>query len=360
MDNRSDETAEALMTAASQAGHRITPVMLKKWRAAGLLPRPSQRSRGRGHGTETVYPAGSTGQLLRLLEIRAEGGRFDPERTLWRLWWEGWPVNPEHIWTRLDTTFHAVEAWRVEWRTLTPDERIERTTMPDRLPEPLRTIRKRVGPRGVESVAYVLSSVAVGEFSTWEHGEDKRAIIDGLGFDRAKRERIGRADPWLRGLLDEQLRDLATTIQPSRVRDALASTCGDELCRARDELQAFLGFLYTVRLTMDSMLGAGALGLGLLPEPSELTHETGPGLLLVWLAWRRIPQLYDGYTTLMRLAESGAPISFFINLIRNANPQELPRRLAPSGSAADGKEPSTCTTSLSPSPSPNPDTVSSA
>lgn len=355
MDNRSDETAEVLMTAASQAGHRVTPVMLKKWRAAGLLPRPSQRSRGRGHGTETVYPAGSTGQLLRLLEIRAEGGRFDPERTLWRLWWEGWPVKPGHIWKRLDTTFHALEAWRVEWRTLTPDERIERTMMPDRLPEPLRTIRKRVGPHGVESVAYVLSSVAVGEFSTWEHEEDKRAVIEGLGLDRAKKDRIGNAAPWLRGMLDEHFRDLSKTIRLECLQDGLTqATDDDEICRARDELQALLGFLYTVRLTLESMVGTNAFGLGLILHPKDLNHTIMPSVLLGWLAFCRDPKLYAGFETLMQNAESGAPRSFFINLMRSADTNKPPRRLQPSGGTTRRESPPACTpslASLSPPPS---------
>lgn len=318
----------------------------KQWRDRGLFPRPSQRpGRGKSHGKGAIYPPGTSAQVLRILEMRDELGRFDPERALWRLWWEGFSVEPAYIWKQLDTRLQPLETWREEWRAFTPDERIEWKMLSDRLPEPLRTVRNLVGRRGLERVTDVLTRIAAGEFTAWEDREERNSVIDGLGLDRAKRNRIGIAAPWLRGMLDEQLRELATTIQPHRLRDALSTTEGDELCQARDELQAFLGLLYTVRLTIESMLGTGGVGLRFVPHPNDLDHVIMPGVLLGWLAFRRNPTLYAGYETLMDFAESGASLNFFIDLMRNADTQKLPRRLEPSGSTAQGDK-SPCTTIL--------------
>ncbi len=367
MDVQRDESAESLIAVAGDHGHRVTPVMLKKWRARGLLPRPTTRGLGRPscrddgqkRGSDAIYPLGTTAQLLRLLEIRAEGGRFDPERALWRLWWENFAIEPSYIWNQLDGKLQPIELWSEKWRALTSDERIEWMMLPDRLPDPLRTIRDRVGRRGLECVMDVLIRIAAGELTIWEDKEERSSVINGLGLDRAKRDRIGVASPWLRGMLDEQLRELATTIRPDRLREALDATKEENaLCNGRDELQAFLGLLYTVRLTVEPMLGAGALGLGLIPHPNDLCYAIMPTLFLGWFAFRRDPTLYAGYETLMAFAESGASLTFFIDLMRNADTQKLPRRLEPSGSTAQGDQ-SPCTTSLaSPSRPPARETAS--
>jgi hypothetical protein len=350
MNTDSGETADSLISTAGAHEHRVTPVMLKKWRDAGLLPRPRQQSLGRGRGTVAIYPDGTSAHLLRLLTIRAEGGRFSPEQTLWRLWWEGFSIDPARVRALLETQLREFEAWRDEWSGLTPDERIERLARLERLPEPLRSFRKRMGSRAFESLSDVLTRVVTGEFTTWETTIERNTMLSGLGLNRAKRDRIGRSEPWLRGMLDEHLNDLARTIQPDRLRDTFTNASDDEICDARDEMQAFFGLLYTVRLTLESISGDSAFGLSLVPHPHDVNHQIMPTLLLGWLAFRRVPTLFTGFETLMQFAESGAPLSFFIDLMRDTNTEKLPRRLAPSGSAADGKESSTCTTSLPPSP----------
>lgn len=364
MNSDSREPTESLITTAAAHGHRVTPVMLKKWRDAGIIPRPQQRSLGRDRGTVALYPAGTRAQLLRLLSIRAEASRFNVEHALWRLWWEGFPIEPTRIRALLEQQLGAFEGWVSRWHTLTPDERIEEITRisdppPSRLPEPLRTIRTRLGSQGMGLLASSLARMAVGEFGEWLEQGEQDAVLAGLGLDQARRERIGREQPWLRGVLSDQLSRFTATIRPERLRDAVAMASDEELQRARDELKAFLKFLYTARVMLESITGReGAFGLARMPHPNELEHAVMPGMLLGWLAFRRDPALRSGYDTMMSFAAASAPVAFFMELVRKADTEALPRRLAPSGSMAHGEEPSTCTTSLSSSaPSPR-ETVS--
>src|SRR4051794_20444227 len=97
-DERSGEPRENVLAVAMTEDPRFSEVTFKKWRDRGLVPRPIARpGRGRELGRAAVYPPGTTAQLLRVLAIRTEGGRFDPDRALWRLWWERWPVAPDGI-----------------------------------------------------------------------------------------------------------------------------------------------------------------------------------------------------------------------------------------------------------------------
>jgi hypothetical protein len=82
--------SDALAYAAS-LGYEVSVAQLARWRRAGLLPRPRQQSLGRGRGTASVYPAGTTAQLVALCQMRAEERRLD--RLAFWLWWDGFAVD---------------------------------------------------------------------------------------------------------------------------------------------------------------------------------------------------------------------------------------------------------------------------
>lgn len=89
------EPAELLLATAKSKGFTLSPAQVARWHRVGLLRRPRQQSLGRGRGTETIYPAGSTTQLLALCEQRMK------KRSLkvvgWNLWLQGFPVA-EKFW----------------------------------------------------------------------------------------------------------------------------------------------------------------------------------------------------------------------------------------------------------------------
>ncbi len=175
------EPREAVLAVAAARDPRFTAVTFKKWRDAGLLPRPIGRpGRGRGRGKGAVYPAGTSDQLLRLLALRAEGGRFDPERARWRLWWEGWPVDPEPIRARLTTTQDTWDQALATFRAAMDDGDVDDPLAlftESRLPYPvLGRARQRAGGEEFATFAYLMLEVIGGRFAGWRDdptdGED--------------------------------------------------------------------------------------------------------------------------------------------------------------------------------------------
>src|SRR5260370_8260751 len=84
------ETTEALIAHVSSYGFPVTKTELTRWHRAGLLPRPQRRSLGRGRGMVSIYPPGTTDQLLALCTIHRSEKRLP--YVAWRLWWEGYNV----------------------------------------------------------------------------------------------------------------------------------------------------------------------------------------------------------------------------------------------------------------------------
>ena len=321
MDRPGDwETNETILATAQAAGFEPSEKQRKDWRRAGLLPRPvAATGQGRGHGT-AYYPPGTGEQLTAICR------HSKPKKSLGDLaflvWWDGFPVDSTAIRERLSTDIDAWQAWWDRWTELPEDTRSDQVwrLATGRLPEPLRSIRHRVGPDRLEAVLRVLIRIVSGQFSDWESADERQAFIEGTGLDRAKHDRIGTASPWLRGLIGEQLQALSATVTPAVLRNALAETANDDgLCQARAELQSLIGVLGTARLMLESVRGSGAFGVGMLPDIRAIDHKLAPHLLLVWLVWRRIPRLSEGYQSLMHLATAGVPLETFANLARSTD-----------------------------------------
>ena len=79
------------MEAATGAGFVVTPQQLARWHRIGLLPRPVQRGQGQGRGTVTLYPEGTSRQLVELCRDRS--GTRDLIRVGFRMWWRGFDVD---------------------------------------------------------------------------------------------------------------------------------------------------------------------------------------------------------------------------------------------------------------------------
>jgi hypothetical protein len=77
---------------ANLAGFVVSPQQLARWHRMGLLPRPVQRGKGRGRGTVTLYPGGTSRQLVELCSARS--GTRDLVRVGFRMWWRGFDVDP--------------------------------------------------------------------------------------------------------------------------------------------------------------------------------------------------------------------------------------------------------------------------
>lgn len=95
------ERPEDLIRAAAAAGFSgIAKAQLVRWHRFDLLPRPKQRSLGRGRGTETLYPRGSAERVPVVCELLRRRRNFDYVRE--ELWWRGFEVKREYIRNRLE------------------------------------------------------------------------------------------------------------------------------------------------------------------------------------------------------------------------------------------------------------------
>jgi hypothetical protein len=101
------ESREHVIAYASGLGYPVTPAQLARWHRAGLLPRPSQRSLGRGRGTMTTYPPGTAAQVVALCQIRDDERRLD--RIAFRLWWAGFTVDLAVIRKQMQAVLRSIE-----------------------------------------------------------------------------------------------------------------------------------------------------------------------------------------------------------------------------------------------------------
>lgn len=305
------EPGEGIRATALRCDPGFSDVMFKKWRTAGLLPRPIARpGRGRGPGRDALYPPGTTAQLCRVLELRASmlkaGRRFQPGKVRWQLWWEGWPIDAERIWAdlsvRCDETAALVAAmWRDGEPTPFCREQVAAMAA-GTLPTPLREVRQRVGRERFTETYFLLLELLAGAFRGWDGPERRADFLRATGLDRGRHDRIGTVAPWLRGSLDSQLRTLSQLVEPSAMRDALNATRDTELIEARTELQRLLAVLHQIRNMIELLRGPGAFGLALVPDPQQLTPSLQQLLLLGWVAIRRQPEVCEGYRRITETA----------------------------------------------------------
>ncbi len=297
------EPREVVLTAARAVDPAFTEVMFKKWRDRGLVPRPIARpGRGREHGRGAVYPAGTTAQVLRVLAIRAEGGRFDPDRALWRLWWERAPVDPERIRVLLAAELDRLEGLFGD--AFEGDELGENAVKAimrlagGNLDGLLRAVRRQIGHDGFAQVCALMVRVAAGRFDGWETTRDREWVDRALMLDRARRDRIGSASPWYRGNVEEVLRTVSRVVSLPALRTTLSGATDDELVLAREELRELLAVADAARTLAEALRGFGAFGFSALPSATELGDVPSPTLLLWWLSVRRLPEVPAGLETL--------------------------------------------------------------
>lgn len=339
MEGVQGETAQTLIAAAAERGGSVSSAMLAKWRAAGLLPRPVQRSLGRAHGTVTVYPDGSTAQLLRLLTIRAEPGRFDPERALWRLWWEGWPVDAERVRALLAKVLDAWEGDLVAFQD--GDGAILDAFETGRLPSLLAKTRKRAGTAAMPTVAALVLGALAGEApESWQDDDDGQALLRALGFAGAIRG-LGPAEARrFTADLAGTLRRFGLAVSPAAMRDALDSAGSAGLSMARADLRSVVTGARVLWRVIAPTLPESTTGRDLLDAPNGQLLEMLPGAVLVVLALGRVPayrRMLDALRTAAAVAES---LSAVIESAQPPTTQTPPRRSANRpGAPQEGSDP---------------------
>ena len=67
-----DEPADRIVEIAREKGLTLSRRQLAEWHRHGLIPKPRQLRLGRGKGSESIYPSGTTGQAMTCVVLMAE------------------------------------------------------------------------------------------------------------------------------------------------------------------------------------------------------------------------------------------------------------------------------------------------
>jgi hypothetical protein len=313
-----EESREELLGLAAAAGFDVTAAQLARWHRAGLIPRPSQRPLGKGHGTETVYPGGTGEQLLALARILALDRRLS--LAAWELWWAGYDVSLEKVRTLLGESAKSRDASTAELRARidAPGGSDSIYDLADRMAggrtdvKVLRQARKRVGRSSYSTVAKAVLETAAGRFGGFEpdaanaeSAGDGEILERALGLERARTDRLPDADPWLAGPADGALLEISALAAAHRLSDVLTSTVDRDLIRYRDELKVFVSLFGSVSEATEDSFGPGAFGFGAFPRWfSAMTSFDRITFMLVWILFRRHggEQVQEGYSAIVATA----------------------------------------------------------
>jgi hypothetical protein len=179
-----------------------------------LLPRPRQRSLGRGRGTETLYPAGTSVQLVALCHMREQERRLD--RLGFRLWWDGFTIGPDVIRNFLKACGEPMD------KTLR--EAVTRGQVEKTFGAPLRQV---LGRERITAIA-----------DTLQHGIDPAAEPPVLPW-----ESVPSGVPSLDDLADLLGRAVASSLANTPLADVIAEASETDLIQARDRAKLIVSLL---------------------------------------------------------------------------------------------------------------------
>jgi hypothetical protein len=326
------EPRAQLHRAAQTAGFKLSDPRLGRLHRAGLIPSPRIRHLGRGKGTVSEFPSGSTTRLLRVLELQKREGTQKFSTIAWCLWWEDGGTLPGPArellvgtavrWDRkreelsellaredagdpdaerhMDALYHAVEHGAVDG--------------------PLGTIRRNVGRQGFSSAARVFLQVATGRFASYqdqdEPGEDgipqpgtTGALVErALGLDHARSDRIAGNEPRFTGSSEADLRLLSDLVGDRKLGPLVTSTSDAELDNVRTDVRKLLDLIATFAPMVERVLGGDTAGYRTIARTLNLrTPRSQAFMLLAWLVLRHDPELVVGLQALIaRLPQAAA------------------------------------------------------
>ena len=283
-DDAKRESAESLVGIAAWSGFDIDKAQLAYWHRKGLLPAPDIARLGKGHGTESVYPAGTSEQLLVLCDIYQEHKRTADIG--WRLWLRGYPISDARIRGYVST--HARRFDRLRGSTDEDPDDIVNASETRRLPTTgLGMIRRHVGPKRFPTAVRVLLEVGVGDFNGFEDAGEAAILEKALG------------SPALGGNIGEAL-SLVSRLLRTPLNSSVVNATDDDLAEARKEFTSVFGMLRTFGAAAGSILGAQGFTLRLVSKTLRSLRPRDEAVVFaLWLAMRTEPEVKAGYDELV-------------------------------------------------------------
>jgi hypothetical protein len=224
------ESRDELLKAARE--HGVTARKLARWHYEGLLPRPRQHSIGRGRGTHTFYPPGTTHQLLSLCEIHKNERRL--AHVAWKLWWQGYDVNMDYIRSFINDVLNEWQRYINDYAA-NPSSRIRNKS--------LRKAMRRVENKA--ELERALLQIVSGGFDPKQKAADEVVwdVEAAIGLEPGNMQLENRPR-----LNSDFLYKLSHIIKPVSLSSALSGSSDQDLIEARDGARWLLSIFESLRL----------------------------------------------------------------------------------------------------------------
>jgi hypothetical protein len=267
-----EETLAQVLRYARLRGYLTSRPQIRRYQQSGLIPKPKQVGRGRGRGSETIYPS-ETGEQLVAARKALKSRSLSTAR--WRLWWDGRNVQPEVVKADLQ-------------RLLRKQKRGSR-----KLP---RNMQRRLG-RHTESFHKVFARLRSEGSANAPRNEDlhERIVARAYGLDSVRRiQSSGNLPP---PDLLALVAGIARAIAPEALEVALKNATTEDLLLARNELYSLLARLPEFLRLLDTfgnpvleklVTRAFSPFIELSPREQQLA-------LIGWIGIRNYPQVKSAY-----------------------------------------------------------------
>lgn len=301
------EPSASLIDAAKAAGYSLTENRLARWHRDGLLPRPIVKHLGQGRGTVSLYPCGTTRQLIDLLALRQ--GRGSLLDVGFRLWLAGYPVSDRYSFDYLRDV--AVQYDRIirrlkeaRDRLLSDDDEIQDEAWADLAKistkrieiKFVRRIRKRVGRKRFVTFLRIVLDVATGEFEGFSTeydnpsgSYDDSVLRAALGIMGIKARFLNGALLWLKDPIEQAFINLSHLFGSSTFPDIVDAIDRDRVPDIRGEFWTLLSGIAALANVYKQFSGTRLPGFYGISEIYELADARDLAWMLI--AWSRMRQL---------------------------------------------------------------------
>lgn len=252
------EPRDEVIRYAAAFGNKVSAAQLARWHRAGLLPRPRQQPLGRGLGTATLYPSGTSAQLVALCQIREEERRLD--RVAFRLWWEGFSVDSQVIRNHLTATIAPME------------EKVRQAAANAETAKGIDgSLKRALGPRRVETIAAKLEQLPAA-------GDALKAVLPW--------ESLPPSMPNLDDFAEVAAQAMAQRLSGRPMASLVAQASDDDLIQARERARSLLALMQVAAAPLAWLYGKSGSLFRLMDRlMTGLTPSDFAGLVAAALAF---------------------------------------------------------------------------
>jgi hypothetical protein len=300
-------TEAAMLDAVERAGETPpTNDQLKRWRGAGLLPRPRIEHQAGLRGSQSWYPAWAAEQLLAIVRLHRCNHRLGELSTA--LWWEGRWVDPPMLSKALIAPLERFsrEAEKARGGEEDPHEAADiiLKAMPDdgKPSELVTLMRGRLTGRGdFINLMWTFLVIGLGGEAPWEQEDQSREdpaptalelLLRSAGIERAVSFAPAERPSWLPADFDPrrfvaELRDAGGFAIEDAARPIRAAS-NKELAQARTDAVLFSQPLAMIGAVLEDFVGEDVAGLGVLRAIAPTTGFGRASLIRSMLILRKL------------------------------------------------------------------------